>query len=196
MRHALVCFALAGCTPFSPDLGGAPYLCADVEPKCPDDYTCKDDGGGRMVCVSANGDVPDASGSFQCSPYDGPPLEPNDTKDQAYQTDVSPTQARRYGPLAICPTTDRDHFQINITTPNKGIEAIVSWDSGSPVSVSILAASGSSLSDGKPMGEKASRACVANATSPTQTTGSFYVVAYATQLNNYTIDMRLVDACE
>lgn len=191
MRIVLLGLALAACSPYSPELGEAPYLCADTEPRCPDDYTCKDNGGGRMVCVTASGSVPDGPNGFACSPFDGPPLEPNDTKEQAYQTDVSAAQTRRYGPLAICPATDRDHFQVNVTAPNKGIEAIVSWESGMPISVSILASSGSSLGNGMPMGEKSARACV-----PNVNTGAFYVVAFATAQNNYTVDIRLVDACQ
>ena len=182
------------CSPYSPDLGNAPYLCAESEPKCPDDYTCTDDGTGRMVCLAKGGLVPDSgSGTtgFQCAP-DGPPLEPNDTKDQAYVTDVSPTQSRKYGPIAICPETDRDHFQVNVTLANKGIQAITSeWELSTPVSVSILNATGASIGNGVAMGEKALRACV-----PNLPVGTYYAVAFGTAKNNYKIELKLVDACQ
>src|SRR5262245_32147896 len=125
---AIATAAGINCSPYNPDLGNAPYLCADTEPKCPDDYTCTDDGNGRMVCLAAGGMAPDAgsgSSGFQCA-TDGAPLEPNDTKDQAYVTDVSASQSRKYGPIAICPENDRDHFQINVQLGNKGISATTS----------------------------------------------------------------------
>ena len=28
------------CDPFNPDLGEAPFRCAEDEPRCPDDYIC------------------------------------------------------------------------------------------------------------------------------------------------------------
>jgi hypothetical protein len=190
---AIAAAAAVNCSPYSPDLGNTPYLCADTEPKCPDDYACMDNGAGKMVCVSAGGMAPDAgsgSSGFQCA-ADGPPLEPNDTKDQAYVTDVSPTQSRKYGPIAICPETDRDHFQINVTLANKGIQAITEWDSGSPVSVSILNAAGSSIGNGVAMGDKALRACV-----PNLPVGTYYAAAFGTAKNNYKIELKLIDACQ
>lgn len=182
--------AAINCSPYSPDLGATPYLCADVEPKCPDDYACMDDGSGRMVCVSSGGNVPDSNNGFQCSSSDGPPIEPNDTKEMAFQTDVSPTQSRIYGPLAICPETDRDHFQVNVAVANKGIEAITTWTDGMPVSVSILNASGSSIANGVAMGTGANRACVTNLN-----VAQFYVAVFAAAKNNYKVELKMVDAC-
>jgi hypothetical protein len=188
--------AAAGCSPYNPDLGNTPYLCAAAEPRCPEDYSCVDDGGGHMVCVTTGGVAPDAgsgsSGGFQCA-VDGP-LEPNDSIAMAYQTDVGTgAPMRAYGPISICPETDKDHFQINITSPNKGLEVITRWETGMPVSNSILNAAGTAIANGTAMGTMALRACAANLP-----TGLYYAVAFASsgQKNNYRIEMKVVTACQ
>src|SRR5689334_11637913 len=117
--------ALAACSPYAPDLGATPYFCRTEEPRCPESYTCMDDGT-RAVCVAPGANAPDAAmdaggGGFQCA-MDGM-LEPNDLVSQAYQTDVGTGAPMRvFGPLSICPEGDKDHFQINITSTNRGIE--------------------------------------------------------------------------
>jgi hypothetical protein len=52
---------LAGC--FSPDKPTCSYACADVEPKCPDDYECRTDGychlkGSTTACLFSDAAVP------------------------------------------------------------------------------------------------------------------------------------------
>ncbi|HEY4180936.1 MAG TPA: hypothetical protein VGM90_29035 [Kofleriaceae bacterium] len=46
--------ALNACSPYSPDLGNAPYICADTDPKCPDGYACQAIGT-QNVCVDSSG---------------------------------------------------------------------------------------------------------------------------------------------
>jgi hypothetical protein len=187
--------ALAACSPFEPDLGLTPYLCADAEPRCPDDYTCMDDVGGRAVCVRTGAAPPDAGPdappTFQCA-EDGM-LEPNDSISDAYQTDVGAgAPVRAFGPIAVCPEGDRDHYQIALSTALRGIEVITRWDSGMPVSCSILNTAGISIANGTPMGSNALRACAANLP-----VDLYYAVAFSPMglKNNYLIEMRIVDNC-
>lgn len=183
----------ASCSPYNPDLGNSPYLCAAAEPRCPDDYTCTDDGAGREVCLAAGGIAPDAGSSagFQCAP-DGP-LEPNNALNEAYMTDVGAVPMRTYGPISICPEGDKDHYQIMLTSPNQGLEVITKWDTGMPVAVSILNAAGTSIGNGTAMGEKALRACT-----PNLPVGRYYAAAFSPSgtKNNYRIEMKIVAACQ
>jgi hypothetical protein len=194
LAACLVAAALAGCTPYDPDLGNTPYLCAAQEPRCPDHYECVDTSA-RPVCVLAGSLPPDAGidapSGFQCA-MDGM-LEPNDALNQAYQTDVGPGAPQRvFGPLSICPEGDKDHFQINITTANRGIEVITRWDSGMPISSSILNGAGIAIANGSPLGSNAIRACATNLP-----TGIFYAIALSPKSlqNNYRIELRIVDNC-
>lgn len=186
--------ALAACSAYDPDLGNSPYLCADQEPRCPDDYTCLDDASGRSVCVQPGGvpnDPPDGPPGFQCG-MDGT-LEPNNAINQAFQTDVgSYVDKRAFGPISVCPEGDRDHYQINLMTANKGIELITRWTSGVPVSNSILNSAGTSIMNATVSGPTSLRACA-----PNLPIGQYYAVAYSplNQKNNYVIEMKVVDNC-
>lgn len=187
--------SLGACSPYDPDLGDTPYLCAAQEPRCPDDYQCVEEPGARPLCVRPGASLPDAAidgpSGFQCA-VDGM-LEPNDSTSQAFQTDVGTgAQLRVFGPVSICPELDRDYYQINITTANHGIEVITRWDSGSAVSNSILNRSGNAIANGAPMGTGAIRSCVPNL--PTEI---FYAVAFSPkgEKNNYRIQLRFVDNC-
>ncbi|CAN5720994.1 hypothetical protein BH11MYX2_BH11MYX2_27760 [soil metagenome] len=51
---AFLIAALAACSPYSPDLGNAPYICADTDPRCPDGYACQTIGA-QNVCVDSSG---------------------------------------------------------------------------------------------------------------------------------------------
>jgi hypothetical protein len=192
---------LAACSPFDPDLGNAPYLCAGQEPRCPESYMCLDDGAGRAVCVQPGGILPDAGpdgppGGFECAP-DGM-LEPNNAIGEAYQTDVGiNAPSRAFGPISVCPEGDRDHYQINLVAANKGIEVITRWETGMPVTCAILNQAGTSVNNCTAMGQNARRACVANLTTPGSPSGIFYAVAFSpmSHRNNYKIEMRVVDNC-
>lgn len=188
--------ALAACTPYDPDLGTTPYLCGTVEPRCPGDYSCVEQTPGRSVCVINGGVAPDAppdgTGGFQCAP-DGQ-LEPNDSIAMAFQTDVGTGAVMRaFGPISICPEGDKDHFQVNITTANRGIAVTTRWDSGMPVSASILNAAGTSIGNGTAAGQNALRACATNLP-----IGLYYGVAFSqgNMKNNYRIEIKVVDNCQ
>lgn len=195
MRNALlaICFAssVAACG-YNPDLGGAPFLCGADEPKCPDGYACMDSGG-KQVCLSTSGAVVDSGTSgFQCADdslleqQNGPK---NDTIAMAYSTPVASQRPDiAFAGLAICPEGDKDTYKIDITTANSNLEVITSWDSGMPVSVSILNSSGTSIAPSMSNAEKSQRAFAANLP-----VGTFYAQAYAaaTTKNNYKISLKV-----
>ncbi|MDB4963151.1 MAG: hypothetical protein JWP01_3150 [Myxococcales bacterium] len=179
--------SLAACSPYSPDLGGAPFQCGAEEPKCPEGYACNDDGTGRMVCFSETGGVIDAGPiGFQCA--DDSILEgagKNDTIQTAYAT---PVQAQfpmiTLASLALCPEGDKDTYAITISRANSNLEVSTSWESGMPVSVSILGSGGAMLGNSMSSGPMSQRAYVANLP-----VGTYYAQAYgaANVKNNYKI---------
>jgi len=183
--------ALTACNAYNPDLGGAPFLCAADEPRCPEGYSCQDDGTSRMVCFSDSGGVVDAAPTgFQCA--DDSILEgagKNDTIQTAYATPVA-TQRKdiSFAGLAICPEGDKDTYSVNITAANSNLEAVASWDSGMPVSVDILGSGGARLGNSASAGEKSQRAYVANL--PVAT---YYVQTYAAAnvKNNYKVTITV-----
>lgn len=187
--------ALAACSPYDPDLGGTPFLCGDTEPVCPDGYSCQDDGSGKQVCVSNAGATVDGGGGgggFQCA--DDSLIETsngtsNDTIQSAYATPVA--QQRKdisFAGLAICPEGDKDTFKIEITTASSNVELITSWDSGMPVSVSLLNGGGTSIANSTSSGATSQRAYAANLP-----VGTYYAQAFgsATAKNNYRIQITV-----
>lgn len=184
---------LGACSPYDPDLGGTPFLCGATDPKCPDGYACKDQGMGKMVCVTTTGTVVDSGQvGFQCA--DDSALETangtsNDTIAHAYTTPVATQRPDiSFAGLAICPEGDKDTYQIQITVANSNLEVITSWDSGMPVSVSILNGGGTSINNGTSNGPMSLRAYAANLP-----VGTYYAQAYAsaTVKNNYKIAIKV-----
>jgi len=190
LAFLLVSAALSACNAYNPDLGGAPFLCAMDEPRCPEGYSCQDDGTSRMVCFSDTGGLVDAPPSgFQCA--DDSILEgagKNDTIQTAYATPVaSQRKDISFAGLAICPEGDKDTYMVTLTTMSN-IEAISSWESGMPVSVDILGSGGARLGNSASAGEKSQRAYVANVPA-----GSYYVQTYAAAnvKNNYKVQITV-----
>ncbi len=184
-------FVLGACNAYSPDLGANPFLCGAEDPKCPDGYTCTDDGNARMVCVANGGAIVDAPLSgFQCA--DDSTLETatkNDTIQTAYQTPVATQRLDiAFAGLAICPEGDKDNYAINTTTANQNLEITVTWDSGMPMSASILNNGGASIGNATSNGERSIKAYVANLP-----TGTYYaqVFAAATTKNNYKLAIKV-----
>ena len=188
-KHLLLTlFVATGCASYDPSLPPAAFTCGDVDPKCPDGYSCQDDGAGKMVCVTGGDDV-DSGGAFTCA--DQAAFEPNDTTAMAYMTNVGTTQMITFGPISICPETDKDHFKV-VTSMAANIEVITSWESGSPVGSSILGMAGNMLAAGSSAGANSLRACA-----PSQPAGTYFAVAQATSgmRNNYTMSIKLVPGC-
>ncbi len=190
LSFLFVSAALTACNAYNPDLGGAPFLCATDEPRCPEGYSCQDDGTSRMVCFSDSGGVVDAAPTgFQCA--DDSILEgagKNDTIQTAYATPVaSQRKDISFAGLAICPEGDKDTYMVTITTMSN-IEGISTWESGMPVSVDILGSGGARLGSSASAGEKSQRAYVANVPP-----GSYYVQTYAAAnvKNNYKVTITV-----
>ena len=189
MRSFFLLTLLVGCSAYDPDLGGVSYECAATEPRCPNDYTCQNNGT-KDVCVSANGPGPDAMISgFQCA--DDSLLEgssKNDTIQNAYATPVAQQRNNiSFAGLAICPEGDKDNYLI-VTSGISNIEVVTEWTSGMPVSVSILNAGGTSINNGTADGEMRLKAFAANVPA-----GSYYANAYAAAnaKNNYKITITV-----
>ncbi len=187
----LLTAALSACNGYDPQLPGRAFACDTVEPRCPENYTCQDEGMGTMVCLSNSGGVVDAGPTgFQCA--DDSILEgagKNDTIQTAYATPVA-TQRKdiSFAGLAICPEGDKDTYTVNITTANSNLEAVSSWESGMPISVSILGSGGATLNNGTSSGANSLRAYVANL--PVAT---YYVQTYAAAnvKNNYKVTITV-----
>lgn len=192
MRNTLliVCFSsLLGACGYNPDLGGTPFLCGP-EMQCPDGYTCTADTMGVMACHSNGGNIVDAAVTgFQCA--DDSILEgssKNDTIGTAYATPVASSKPDiTFAGLAICPEGDKDTYKMDLSVVSD-IEVITTWESGLPVSVSILGAGGATLANGTSSGEKSLKAFAANAPM-----GTYYAQAYAsaTVKNNYKISLKV-----
>ncbi len=193
MRNTLLIvslsFALGACG-YNPDLGGTPFLCAAQEPKCPDGYECKPDTLNRQVCYSTSGNIIDAAVSgFQCA--DDSILEggnKNDTIATAYATPVASSKPDiTFAGLAICPEGDKDTYKMDVAVLSD-VEVITTWESGMPVSVSILGAGGATLVNGTSNGPNSLKAFAANLA-----VGQYYAQAYAsaTTKNNYKISLKV-----
>lgn len=206
--RAFLCISLlaAGCSNYDPDLGPNPFLCGDDEPRCPEGYSCEINGT-QEICVEGDGagndngdttdddslmtDDSDDSNGFQCA-NDGN-LEPNDTTADAYPTDAATTM-RIFGPLSICPATDKDLFEVALPAPStatKSITITVTWDSGTALTGAILGGGGQTLMPLSPAGERAIRACARDLPGGAK----YYAQVSGTAQNNYRIQLETAAAC-
>lgn len=190
---SLVLFAsaLAACSPFDPDLGGTSYKCGNVDPKCPDGYTCQQVGA-DMRCVSDDGPGPDGGGSnngFVCQ--DDGAIETggggnnNDSTATAYPLTMPNITL---GPISICPEGDKDTFRIEIVNAQSNVEATTAWESGMAVSVVIMNGGGTVIASGTPNGGNSLKAYAANVP-----VGSYYVQTSAATgvKNNYRLAIKV-----
>ena len=177
--------ALAACSPFDPDLGGTTYKCGNEEPKCPDGYSCQMVGP-DMRCVSDEGPGPDGqTGGFQCQ--DDSNLETKvgtNNNSTATATPLPGANPLTLGSLAICPEGDRDTYMLQVTIAMSNVEAIAMWESGMPISISILNGGGTTINTGTAMGANANRAYAANLPVGTYNVQTF---AASNVKNNYSI---------
>jgi hypothetical protein len=199
MRKLGFVVLFAACSPYNPSLGNAPYLCATEEPFCPDGYFCQttaEPAPRDRICVSEGGLTPDTNQTgFPCA--DDSALEGgarNDTYMTAYQTPVdTQRQDLTLAGLAICPEMDKDHYAVTLSSGNKALEVVVTWDSGQPISMSLLNAGGTSIVNGTANGDKSLRACA-----PNLPMGTYYgaVFATGTTKNNYRLAIKVLAACQ
>jgi hypothetical protein len=186
--------ATSACSPYSPDLGGAPVLCGSAEPKCPDGYTCMAGSGGSPdVCLAPNGAVPVDGSSGDCA--DDSMLEPNNTIATAWQTPVdSPKKVFPLGSLAICPAGDKDTYAVNISTANETLEVLAEFDPArATLQGSILNSGGIPIANASPVAGMTGQIHAAAANLPK---GTYYAQIYgpssgAVTTNNYKLTLTV-----
>jgi hypothetical protein len=185
----------AACSPYSPDLGPSPFLCGDAEPKCPDGYSCEPDpnGGAVMYCLAPNGAIPTDASNGSCA--NDSQLEPNNTKETAFQTPVA-TQKNTltFAGLAICPKGDKDTYAVTITQMGQNLEMLIEFeDGGAAISGSILSNAGNPLMNASPV---TGMNRVIRAYIPNMPTGVVFAQAYGPtmgtlQTNNYKLTINV-----
>ena len=181
--------ALAACSPFDPDLGGTSYKCGNVDPKCPDGYTCQQVGM-DMRCVSDDGPGPDGGNNdgFVCAD-DGFETAGGGTNNDTTATPfvlTMPTIA--IGPVSLCPAGDKDTYRLEIANANSNLAATTTWESGLAVNVALLNGGGTVIATGTPNGTNTNKAYAANLP-----VGTYFVqVSAATGVkNNYRLSVMV-----
>lgn len=171
MKSAFLSFALlAACSPYSPDLGYAPFTCGSADPQCPDGYVCMPTGSAQTpTCIAPGGTAPDGGGSgsnVQCA--DDSNLEPNNTVQQAYLIGQFPVingvKTLTLAGLAICPSGDKDTYAVNPTATSQTLAAEVEFDANQAVlQVNIINAStGQPVVSGAANGQGKNKVALAN----------------------------------
>ena len=190
--------ALGACSSYSPNLPSAPFLCGSSAPMCPDGFSCQMEmGTGRMVCVAANGEIPDGS-SGNC--LDDSHLETNNDISMAFQTDVdNPRTSLPLSGLSICPANDKDIYAVTLSKGTDGppamyetLTATITYDPGGAVlQLSLLNAGGGTIvNGGAVMGMDRTVAAAASSIP----NGQYYVQVYGPAsggltTNNYTLSI-------
>lgn len=190
---ALVFLAAAACSPYSPDLGAAPFLCGSAAPVCPDGYACNAGAGGTAgVCEKmGSGATVDATPS-DCSVDSS--LEPNDTIMMAWQTPVDTRKSFPLTMLAICPAGDKDIYAMSITVQGENIEVLIDYDtSGAALQGAILNSSGNAVANAMPItgSDGHIRAYLANAPVGTYYASVFGPVSGPLTTNTYNLTINI-----
>jgi hypothetical protein len=184
---------LGACSPFSPDLGPAPYVCGDTEPRCPEGYICQaaeaTDPNPVDKCV--NGEtVPDGGNiGFQC-------LEDtfgeNNAKEGAFVTPVAAQNQTFAALTSLCPAGDVDHYQMQMVAVST-LRISATWESGMPVSVAMLNAGGTSIGNGTLKGDNQNCVCAKDLP-----IGMYFakVFAGAQVQNNYRVEIKVITSAE
>jgi hypothetical protein len=188
---ALVFLAAAACSPYSPDLGAAPFLCGSAAPECPDGYTCATTGSGG-VCTKMGGSGIAVDGAPNNCQADAA-LEPNESITMAWQTPVDNRKNFPLSDLAICPAGDKDTYALAVTVVGENVEALIDFDtSGAALQGGILNSTGIMVASAMPITGSPGhiRAYLANAS-----TGTYYVQVFGpaqgTQTNTYNLTINI-----
>lgn len=176
MKIALLSFAatlsFTACSPYSPDLGYAPFTCGMSDPQCPDGYLCMPYGSSQTpTCIKSGGTAPDAgSGSNnmgQCA--DDSNLEPNNTVAQAYDTGaklplINSMRTLTLAGLSLCPSGDKDTYKVHPNASAQTLEADLEFDPNQAVlQVNIISEStGQPIVSGTANGEGKNKVALAN----------------------------------
>ena len=190
-------FAAAACSPYSPDLGAAPFLCGSGTPLCPDGYACQSPQGGSGtgsdgVCVKTGGVVPPDSNPTNCA--DDSSLEPNDSIAMAWVTPVDTRKNFPLSSLAICPGGDKDTFSMQITVANENVEVLIDFDTaGAALQGSILNSGGTAIAQAMPVTGSPGhmRAYVANLPVGTYYAQVFGPASGSVTTNNYNLTINI-----
>ncbi len=187
---ALLFLAAAACSPYSPDLGAAPFLCGSAAPVCPDGYACNTAGGGSGVCEKLGGSGATVDGNpTNCA--DDSSLEPNDTTATAWSTPVDTRKNFPLTMLAICPASDKDNYAMSITVQGENIEVLVDFDvAGAALQGGIVNSTGMTVANAMPITGSPGhiRAYLANAAM-----GTYYALVSGpgTGTNNYNLTINI-----
>jgi len=193
---ALLFLALAACSPYSPDLGAAPFLCGSAAPLCPDGYSCQNGTGGSAtgadgVCVKAGGTIPVDASPTNCA--NDTSLEPNDSIEMAWVTPVDTRKSFPLSSLAICPAGDKDNYAMQITTV-ENIEVLIDYDTaGAPLQGAILTSAGTPAAQAMTVTGSPGhlRAYLANASVGTYYAQVFGPAQGSVQTNNYNLTINI-----
>ena len=191
---ALVLIALpaAACSPYSPDLGPAPFLCGSAAPVCPDGYTCNMAAATGGVCEKQGGSgVPVDGTPSNCQ--DDSSLEPNDSISMAWQTPVDTRKSFPLTMLAICPAGDKDTYAMSISVQGENIEVLIDYDSsGAALAGAILNSSGNAVANAMSTGSDGHiRAYLANAPVGVYYASVFGPVSGGQTTNNYNLTINI-----
>lgn len=196
MRSFSLFFVLGlfgACSPYDPDLGSAPFLCGDAEPRCPEGYTCQSMTNGTAttdVCVAPGVTALPDAGRGNCA--DDSTLEPNDSTMTAFQTPVATQKnSLMFAGLAICPAMDVDNYGITITVEKQNLEMIIEYDAaGTDLQGAILGPNGTPIANAAAMtGVSGSRRAYA----PNLPVGNYYAKVFGpgSGTNNYKLTVNV-----
>ena len=125
----LIAVAAVGCSPYDPELGAHPFLCANTRPRCPDGYVCVPGAGSAEICAlpeaGTDGGTTGDSG-LQCGVDSD--REPNESIDLA--TPITDTSGAAPLDAVLCPETDVDVYQLTVDTTGESVRVDVNYDSG------------------------------------------------------------------
>lgn len=190
----LVTLAVA-CSPYSPDLPIAPFLCGASAPVCPDGFTCQPSGT-QMICVDTAGSgsdqQPDAGSAHgNCSGNDH--SEPDDSPQAAFQTTVATSRVMiDLSALEICPATDLDFYAFTITVEGQNATATLTYaDGAGSAQMAVLVdngGSGATLLNGTPAAGMPNTVVAAPKNLPT---GNYFVKVFGDGTNRSSYELKL-----
>jgi len=149
---AILFLAAAACSPYSPDLGAAPFLCGSGTPaqQCPDGYSCMSTGSAGVCTKMGGSGIPVDGTPSNCA--NDSSLEPNDSITMAWQTPVDTRKNFPLSMLAICPDGDKDTYSMQVTVEGENVEVLIDYDTtGAALQGGILNASGIMVAQAMPI---------------------------------------------
>jgi hypothetical protein len=148
----VACAVAAGCNPYDPDLGNAPFECGTSEPRCPEGFTCHTYSDTNEICErTQSSDVDAPGGTFQCA--NDSSIEPNNDVQTAFVTPIPSMPSYSLVGLSVCPTGDRDHYRFDINVNGLNFEATVAGVANrTSLSLNVLTAAGALVASGRPVG--------------------------------------------